>query len=63
MFNEEINKSKPVEPEKSIMYTQDIRDYLIEREGIYIYDAGFSEAVAMRKAQEDLYRLEKGERK
>ena len=45
------------------MNTQDRKEYLIEREGIRIYCGGQSEAEAMRKAQEDLSRLEKGERK
>ena len=41
------------------MDTQDKKDFLMEKEGRYIYDAGMSEAAAMRKAQEDLSRLEK----
>ncbi len=68
MFNERIGISKPteqleleqVEPAK-LLDTQDKKDFLMEKEGRYIYDAGMSEAEASRKAQEDLTRLEKGE--
>ena len=66
MFNERVGISKPteqleleqVEPAKPLD-TQDKKDFLMEQEGRYIYDAGMSEAAAMRKAQEDLSRLEK----
>lgn len=44
------------------MNKQDIRDYLIERKGIRIYDGGQSEAEAMREAQRDLDKyLKRGE--